>query len=815
MNSKKNNWKVQVERGFERLGWIMGKYPWRCLLGTLLIIGALASQLGHLKQDSSIEGFLPKDSETILSYIQFKETFGRDETFVITVETENPYTQEFATRLHALHQQLLDEVPHIAKVDSLANARYTHGADDTLFIDDLLPEILPDDPAQVQKLKHYALTNENYRNFLISEDGRMVTLIVRLNSFEYRKDKHGELHRRYLEEPDMLSAYEKLTDIIRQHRGILSDDIELTGGMPLSLELSELTRRDFIVLSGLANLVIGTVLFIVFRRASGVILPLLVMVFGVTVTMSLMAIFGTPMQVSTSILPAFLLAVCVGDSIHLLTIFYRHYDDGDDKIHALAKAMGHTGLAMLFTSITTAAGLLSFATSDLTLIAALGIYGALGSLAAFFLTISILPCLIALVPLKRRHPVHHQEQGMNRFLSWSARFSVRHAKPIVAVGVILLVGSTLIASQLKFSHYPLAWLPKDNPFTVALRKYEARMGSTASIEVLLDTGKDRGILNPAFLRAVDEIQKEVVNWDTEYYQIAKAISITNIIKETNRALHDNADEHYAIPDDPKLISQELFMVEMDQPDDLYNVVDQDYRVARLTITSTWLDGVHMKPLLNKLETRLREIMTPHDVNFSFTGLSPIMGVTFGNMLISTAESYGIAAISITLMMVLLIGNLKLGLLSMIPSLLPILTVLAIMRLLNIPLDMLTMLIGSIAIGLTVDDNIHFMHGFRRLYLKTGDPVYAVEKTLMSTGRAMLITSIVLSLGFLVYIQAQMTIMVGFGIITAGCIALALIASYLVGPALMVLANKTWHHQDPNPTPEPDIKRTVTEADTVV
>ena len=116
--------------------------------------------------------------------------------------------------------------------------------------------------------------------------------------------------------------------------------------------------------------------------------------------------------------------------------------------------------------------------------------------------------------------------------------------------------------------------------------------------------------------------------------------------------------------------------------------------------------------------------------------------------------------------------------------------------------------GSIAIGLTVDDNIHFMHGFRKLYLQTGDPVYAVEKTLMSTGRAMLTTSIVLSLGFLVYTQAKMTVMVGFGVITAGCIALALLASYLVGPALMVLANRTWHRHE---EPQEDVKVKATHA----
>ena len=790
MKSKKATWKAKIENGFEQLGLAISLHPWRWLLGTLLVVGAMASQLVHLKQDTSLESFLPKGADVIQTYFNFKETFGRDETFVITIETDDAYTQNFATQLHALHQQLLDEVPYIASVDSLANARYTYGADDTLFVEDLLPEILPDDPREIQKLKSYALQNENYKNFLISEDSHLVAIIVRLNSFDYTEDKNGEAQRVYLAEAAMHKSYDKIDEIVEQYRGSLSDQIDLTGGMPISLELSELTQIDFMVLSGLANLVIGIVLFVIFRRISGVFMPLIIMAFGIVVTMISMAILGSPIQISTSILPAFLLAVCVGDSIHLLTIFYRHYDEGDEKNHALAKAMGHTGLAILFTSITTAAGLLSFSTSELTPVASLGIYGAIGSLVAFLLSVTVLPCLVALLPMRRRPLRKVESDGMmHNFLAWCARFSVRNAKPIVICGVLLLAGCAFFASQVRFSHYPLAWLPQDNPFTVAIRKYEERMGSTTNIEVLFDTGEKRGVLNPGLLTAIDQLQQDVVDWDTVHYKIAKAISIANIIKETNRALHDNHQAHYAIPNDANLISQELLLVELDDPEDIYNVVDRDYQVARLTITSTWFDGVHMQQLLDKLDARVQELMLPYDVSVSYTGLSPIMGVTFAKMLISTAESYGLAAITITLMMMLLIGNVKLGLLSMIPALLPITIVLACMTLLQIPLDMLTMLIGSIAIGLTVDDNIHFMHGFRKQYMETGNPVYAVETTLLSTGRAMLITSIVLSLGFLVYIKAQMTIMVGFGVITAGCIVLALVASYLLGPALMVLANK--------------------------
>lgn len=457
--------------------------------------------------------------------------------------------------------------------------------------------------------------------------------------------------------------------------------------------------------------------------------------------------------------------------------------------------MGHTGLAMLFTSITTAAGLASFATSDLTPVSALGLYGALGSIIAFFLTILILPCLIAILPLKRRPLSQDENRGMQPLLAWCARVSTGYPKAIVGGSLLILLGSIAIASQLKFSHYPLAWLPQDDPALIALKEYEQRMGSTINLEVLIDTGKDRGVINAGLLQNLDAIQQEVVTWDTPHYNIAKAISVVNIIKESNRALHDNDETHFGVPDDPALISQELFLVELDEPDDILNVVDKTYQVARLTITTNWFDAIYSEPLLNKVQQYLEEKLAPFDVDINFTGVAPIMGVTFGKMLISTAESYGFAAITITLMMILLIGNVKLGLLSMIPSLLPILIVLAVMQLVGVELDMLTMLVGSIAIGLTVDDNIHFMHGFRRLYLKTGDPAYAVEKTLMSTGRAMLITSIVLSTGFLIYTQAIMTNMITFGFITASCIALALFATYFLAPALMVLANRHWHTMD--------------------
>ena len=562
MNSKKHNWKARVEKGFGRLGVAMGTHPWFWLLGAIIVIGAMGSQLSKIRQDTSIEGFLAKGAIELQQYDHFKDMFGRDEVFIVSVEVGEIFTQDFADKFRALHQQIEDEVPYVKTVDSLINARYTYGADDTLYIEELLPIDLPTDPAELQKLKDYTFDNPNYTDFLISRDRHLLAIAVRLEAYRYEKDENGEIQELYMEDRHMQEALAKLYEVAAQHEGKVSDDIRLAGSMPISLMLGKIMERDFTVFTGLANLIISIFLFIIFRRMSGVIMPIIIMSLGVMTTMSLMAIFDTPMQVSTSILPSFLLAVCVGDSIHLLTIFYRHYDDGEDKILALKHAMEHTGLAIFFTSITTAAGLASFATSELTPISALGIYGALGSIIAFLLTVFILPCLIGLLPMKRRPQVHQESKGLQTVLGWCATVSTTYPKSIVAAGIAIFALSLSIASQSQFSHHPLKWLPDDQPALQALKKHEDRMGASLSIEVMLNTGEERGINNPAFMKALDEAQKDIESWKTDTYHVVKTMSVANIIKESNRALHDNNEAHFSIPNDAALISQELFLVEL-------------------------------------------------------------------------------------------------------------------------------------------------------------------------------------------------------------------------------------------------------------
>jgi predicted RND superfamily exporter protein len=269
--------------------------------------------------------------------------------------------------------------------------------------------------------------------------------------------------------------------------------------------------------------------------------------------------------------------------------------------------------------------------------------------------------------------------------------------------------------------------------------------------------------------------------------VGKAFSLTTILKEINQALNENRPEAYAIPSNRNLTAQEFLLFENSGSDDLEDFVDSQFSKARFTMKFPFTDAVHYWPFHNMI----REYFFKHfpDTRLKFTGMVSLLTRTISNTIASLAKSYVIAMVVITLLMIMLIGGWRIGLLSMVPNLAPILLMLGIIGAFHLPMDMFTMMVASIAIGLAVDDTIHFMHNFRRYYEASGDPGQAVFETLHTTGRAMLVTTVVLSLGFFVFTLATLNNIIRFGFLTGVTLIAALIADYFLAPALMVLVNK--------------------------
>lgn len=307
------------------------------------------------------------------------------------------------------------------------------------------------------------------------------------------------------------------------------------------------------------------------------------------------------------------------------------------------------------------------------------------------------------------------------------------------------------------------------------------------MEAILTLDKENGWYDPDLLHRLDAIGNELEGKHYKHAYIGKAFSLTTIVKEINQALHENRSEAYAIPDDRELIAQEFLLFENSGSDDLEDFTDSQFTKARLTIKFPFIDAVYYRPIEKEIGGQFKEKFP--EAEFQLTGMIVLLARTITNTISSMIRSYLTALVVITILMVLLIGRVRIGLLSMIPNLAPILFILGIIGFFDLPMDLFTMMVASIAIGLAVDDTIHFMHNFRRYYESSGDPRRAVFETLNTTGRAMLVTTVVLTLGFFIFGLAMMQNVVRFGLLTGMTLVAALLSDYFLGPALMVLVNK--------------------------
>lgn len=767
-------------------------------------------QIRHLGVDTSNEGFLHEDDPVLLTYNKFREQFGRDDKLAVAIQSEEIFTVEFLNKLKKLHEELRESVPHLRAITSMINARNTHGEGDVLLVDDLLTEF-PKTEDQFAALKEVVLSSPLYKNMLISEDGTFTSIVLEIEVYDSSVSEDDDLLSGF--DDDLVAVGEagdgqiylsdqQITTMVETVRTIAQKYDEenfrtyVAGTPVITQTVKKSMMMDMKRFIRLAIITIGFCLFVMFRRVSGVIMPLLVVALTLIATVGFMALTGTKFKTPTIILPSFLLAVGVGDCVHALALTYLNLRNGNTRNEAIIGAYSHSGLAIVMTSLTTAAGLASFAMAKVAPIADLGLFSAIGVMIALLYTFTFLPAALSFIPLKapkRQVNEPAQETMMDRVLNWVAEFSVRRYRMVLALsGTIILVGIVGLF-KVYFSHDVLTWLPENLDVRQSTEIINEELRGSVVLEVVLDTGRENGLYDKSTLTAIDRLAGDLEN-DYRHSElfIGKVISLTTILKEIHQALHENKKEFYKIPDNEKLIPQELLLFENSGSDDLEDVIDSQFRLARITLKVPWLDALLYTPFINDVEKRFKDqfegkkLEGGEEMQVTVTGIMSLLGNIFYASIYSAAQSYGIALVVVTLLMVILIGELRLGLISMIPNLGPILIVLGFIGWFSIPLNMFTMLVASIAIGLSVDNTIHFMYNFKKYYEKSGDIADAVKNALHTAGRALLTTTVVLSIGFFIFMFASMKNLFEFGLFTGIAIILALASNFFMAPALLTL-----------------------------
>ncbi len=431
---------------------------------------------------------------------------------------------------------------------------------------------------------------------------------------------------------------------------------------------------------------------------------------------------------------------------------------------------------------------MSFVSAGIAPVANLGIFAAIGVVLALLFTLVTLPALLAITPIRKKKQGYVSHERLDSFLANIGGFATTHPWKVVIVSLFLFLGGMVLALQLNFSHNSLTYLKEEVPVRKATETIDRKLKGSVNVEVLVDTGRPQGLYEPGVLHLIEQAQYMAEEMIVSGRPSGRATSIVDIIKEVNQALNSGNPYEYRIPENRQLIAQELLLYEVGGGENLDKVTDRDYSKARITVRLPWVDAIMYDRVLSDFELKMEDLFKGQAI-VKVTGLATIIVSTLTEIILTMGRSYLIAGSVITVLMILLIGNVRLGISSMAPNFLPIVLGLGLMKIVGIPLDYSTIMVGGIAIGLAVDDTVHFMHNFRRYYDQCGDARVAVQRTLTTTGRAMLFTTVILASGFFVLVFAELNSTRNFGIITGFTIFTALIADFLLAPAMMVLLIK--------------------------
>jgi predicted RND superfamily exporter protein len=791
----------RLEDQFGAWGYVVCRHRWLVIMLVALVCAGLFSQLKNIRFDGTFTGFFYKEDPALKLYNEFRDQYGRDNNIVVLLKTNRVFDFEFLDYLKAFHEQLEQEIPYLVEVDSLINARQTRGVDDTLVVRDFL-EQWPKNGKELHRLQQQALRNPNYIGTFLSADAHYTAIHIKNQAYsgspsgdqsisddlmagfdEVPKAAPVEKHvLNHIEEAEIRDALDRVIDQFKRP-GV---EIYVAGGAYTTSAMVDIYAQGMTKYTGFAVLVIGFLLLVIFRRLSMVFLPLTVAVLAMLSSLAPMAILKIPVSFSMQIVPPFLIAVGVGNSVHICTIFYQAINRGDSKTDAIAYSLQHCGLAVVMTSLTTAGGLLSFLSSHMKPIAEFGTITPLGVVFTLLFSLIFLPALLAVIPVKphaRRSDSQNKKIGLvEKTVAAVGDYSVTHANQIIAIWFISIAIALFAASKINFSFWTLKQLPPDHPIATAIKAVDKNLSGIVPLEIIVDSGRENGVKDPAFLKKLDAVNDLVADFNQQGKRLIRAISIVNINKELHQALNRNNKRFYTIPNDPALVAQELLLFENSGSDDLEKVVDSQFRYARVTISIKNSDAVVFKPILDEFFTEFDKIFAGY--SYKKTGVTILTVSIFNELYLSMAKSYVIAFLIITPLMVLLIGSVRIGLLCMIPNLAPIVLTLGMMGAAGIDLTTATLLVGSVAMGLAVDDTIHIMHNFQRYNLRGDDVLTAIRKTFETTGMAITFTTLVLTAGFLIFMFNTLIEWIFFGLVASFSIAVALLADLTLAPALL-------------------------------
>ena len=743
----------------------------------LLVAGVtifLAMQWKHMRFTYTEANLLPDDHEVNIEYQRFLDTFGEEGNLIVLgIKNDSLFTPRVLNAWNELATKI-DSFPAVTFSVSLKDLKLLDKKENSQRFD--LKPFIPEPITSSAQGENYRKQLFNdlpfYENLIYNKETGTIRSAVYLD----KEIVNTPVRRDFVVNDliPLLAAFEKEHDLKVR-----------ASGMPYIRTLNAQNIVDEIGwFVGGALLVTSLIFFFFFRSYRATFISMITVVIGVMWAFGFLGLLRYEITVLTALIPPLIIVIGIPNCIFLINKYQQEYKKHGNQVKALQRVIAKVGNATLMTNITTASGFATFILTESSLLKEFGIVASINIIGIFLLSLLIIPIIYSYMPPpKERHLKHLGKRWIERFVDWMEHVVRNHRIAIFIASILLLIFSIIGIYQIKVSGSLIEDMPKKTSFFKDIRFFEQEFDGIMPLEILIDTKRKKGVMKLATLKRMDELSALI----EEQPELSKPISIVNLVKYSKQAYYNGSPKYYQLPTSNERAFILPYASSFSEDTNLMtSYVDSTGQYARITTFMKDIGTDQMERAENNLRTKIATLFPEDRYEVTMTGKALVFQKGTNYLVKNLVISLSLAVLLIALFMAWMFRSLRMILVSLIPNLLPLLITAGLMGFLGVPIKPSTILVFSIAFGISVDDTIHFLAKYRQeLRANKWKIKKSVYASLRETGVSMFYTSIVLFFGFSVFMISSFGGTVALGGLVSATLLFAMLANLLLLPALLL------------------------------
>lgn len=760
----------------EKLTWWLVRHPWTVLISTLVFVIACGFGVTKIKLNADYRAFFSHDNPHLQAFENLQDQYNKVDNILIALVPEDGevFNPNFLTLVEEMTEASW-QVPYSRRVDSIANFQHTYAEEDDLIVENLFEFSKELTSEEIEVKKQAALNDPVLAGNLIAFDGKATGINITINLPGV--DQASEV-------PEVVSF---VRNMVAEYQAEYSNvGFYLTGVTMTNNAFPEASQQDMQELYPIMILLILVLLFFSLKGMWGTLATFSVVLFSSFIGMGIFGWPGPQVTPTTLTAPVMIMTLAIADCIHILISYYHGITKGSSKQAAMVESIRINFQPVLLTSVTTAIGFLTLNLSDSPPFHDLGNMVCFGVLAAFLLAIIYLPAIMMLLPTKKVS----ESFGKNTKMQKLSDFVIKQYRSLLVVFSVLTIALIAMIPMNELDDNTIEYFDWSIKFRSDSEKIADVLTGVQSINYSIKADGEMGVADPEYLRTIDEFSKYIRTLDG----VRHVNTFSDVMKRLNKNMNGDDEAYYSIPDDRQLASQYMLLYELSLPYglDLTNQINGNKSASRITVQVDKITAQELIAIDKKAIAWLEEHGQPHMVTEGASTAIMFAHITERNIQSMIGGVVG-ALILISFIIMLAIKSVKLGLISLIPNLVPAGMGFGLWAIFDGQVGLGLSVVMGVTLGIVVDDTVHFMTKYvrakRELNLNTEK---AIEYAFHTVGVALTATTIVLCSGFMVLMLSPFAINAHMGVMSALTIAIALIIDFLYLPPLLLKMDKPKH-----------------------